>query len=125
MRATLTLGVVGSVLTLVLLFELLRRKHLREKYAVFWAIVAVMTLVVAAFPQSLFWLSNVLGVAVPANLLFFIASMVLLAVSVQHSHELGRLEERTRSLAEEIALLEMRLDRSESASSDRSAGSDG
>ena len=34
MRASLTLGVVGSVFTLVLLFELLRRKHLREKYAV-------------------------------------------------------------------------------------------
>lgn len=125
MRATLTLGVLGSVLTLVLLFELLRRKHLREKYAVFWALVAVMTLVVAAVPQSLFWLSNVLGVAVPANLLFFCASMVLLAVSVQHSHELGRLEERTRSLAEELALLEMRLDSRDESPSDRSAATDG
>ena len=67
MRATLTLGVVGSVLTLVLLFELLRRKHLREKYAVFWAIVAVMTLAVAAFPQSLFWLSDVLGCGSPGE----------------------------------------------------------
>ena len=125
MRASLTLGVVGSVFTLVLLFELLRRKHLREKYAVFWAIVALMTLVVAAVPQSLFWLSDVLGVEVPANLLFFIASMVLLAVSVQHSHELGRLEERTRSLAEELALLEMRVASGESSRCDRSATSDG
>ena len=121
MRATVTLGVVGSVVTLVLLFELLRRKHLREKYAVFWALVAVMTLFVAAVPQSLFWLSDVLGVAVPANLLFFVASMVLLGVSVQHSHELGRLEERTRSLAEEVALLEMRLDSSPSSPTERSA----
>ena len=118
MKATVTLGVVGSVLTLVLLFELLRRKHLREKYAVFWALVAVLTLFVAAVPQSLFWLSDVLGVAVPANLLFFVASMVLLAVSVQHSHELGRLEERTRSLAEDVALLEMRLNGRKSSNSE-------
>jgi hypothetical protein len=118
MKANLILGVVGSVLTLALLFELLRRKHLREKYAVFWALVAFMTLFVAAFPQFLFWLSDLLGVAVPANLLFFIASMVLLAVSVQHSHELGRQEERTRALAEEIALLEMKL-RGESDRRDR------
>ena len=39
---------------------------------------------------------------VPANLLFFIASSFLLAMSLQHSYELGRLEE-TRTLAEEIA----------------------
>ena len=110
MRATLILGIAGSVTTLVLLFELLRRKHLREKYAILWVLVAVMTLVVAAVPQTLFWLAGVLGVEVPANLLFFVASMVLLGISVHHSHELGRLEDQTRTLAEELALLRLKLD---------------
>jgi hypothetical protein len=49
------------------------------------------------------------GVTVPANLLFFAASMLLLVVSVQHSSELGRLEERSRTLAEEVALLQMEV----------------
>lgn len=111
MRANLILGVTGSIFTLVLLFELLRRKHLREKYAIFWIVVAAMTLFVAAVPQVLFWASDLVGVSVPANLLFFVASMVLLAISVHHSHELGRLEERTRVLAEEVALLEMEFKR--------------
>ena len=109
MNAPFVLGAVGSVVTLTLLFEMLRRKQLREKYAVFWVAVAIATLFVALVPQALFWLADLAGVAVPANLLFFIASMVLLAVSIQHSHELGRLEERTRSLAEEVALLSTRL----------------
>lgn len=109
MKAPLVLGAIGSIVTLALLFELLRRKHLREKYAVFWVVVALATLVTAVVPDVLFWLAELLGVAVPANLLFFIASMVLLAVSIQHSHELGRLEEQTRSLAEEVALLTTRL----------------
>jgi hypothetical protein len=110
MRTNLILGVVGSLTTLVLLFELLRRKHLREKYAILWAAVAVMTLLVAAFPQLLFWMSDLLGVEVPANLLFFVASLVLLGISVHHSYELGRLEDRTRTLAEEVALLRLRLE---------------
>ena len=110
MRANLILGLTGSVLTLTLLFELLRRKHLREKYAIFWVGVAVMTLFIAAVPQALFWASDLIGVSVPANLLFFVASMTLLAISIQHSHELGRLEERTRVLAEEIALLSLQPD---------------
>jgi hypothetical protein len=74
--------------------------------------VAILTLVVAAFPELLTWASGVLGVTVPANLLFFMASMLLLVVTVQHSSELGRLEDRTRTLAEEVGLLRLELDRS-------------
>jgi hypothetical protein len=110
MKANLVLGILGSIVTLTLLFEMMRRHRLREKYAVFWAVVAVFTLVVAAFPALLTWAAALVGVAVPANLLFFIASMLLLVVSVQHSSELGRLEERTRTLAEEVALLRLQLE---------------
>jgi hypothetical protein len=110
MKATLILGIVGSIITLSLLFEMMRRQRLREKYAVFWALVAVVTLVIALFPGLLEWTAKLVGVAVPANLLFFAASMLLLAVSVQHSSELGRLEDRTRTLAEEVGLLRLQLD---------------
>jgi hypothetical protein len=104
------LGVVGSVITLTMLFELLRRRRLREKYAVMWVVVALGTLVVAIFPGLLIWASQLVGVEVPANLLFFGASMFLLLVSIQHSYELGRLEERSRTLAEEVALLRLELE---------------
>ena len=107
MSPTVVLGTVGSVVTLVVLFEMMRRYRLREKYAVFWVVVALFTLVVAIFPGTLRWASDLVGVQVPSNLLFFMASMVLLVISIQHSHELGRLEERTRTLAEEVALLRM------------------
>ncbi len=124
MKANLLLGLVGSVTTLVLLFELLRRKHLREKYALLWVAVALLTLLVAAFPQLLFWLSGLLGVAVPANLLFFVASMLLLGISVHHSYELGRLEDRTRTLAEEVALLRLEVEQGTPSPVDRPGNSD-
>ncbi|WP_165372634.1 DUF2304 domain-containing protein [Nocardioides iriomotensis] len=113
MRANLILGLIGSVFTLVLLFELLRRKHLREKYAVLWVAVSLLTLAVAAFPQTIYFLSDLIGVEVPVNLLFFVASMLLLGISVHHSYELGRLEDRTRALAEEVALLRLGLEHPE------------
>ena len=110
MTTNYVLGLAGSVVTLVVLFEMLRRRRLREKYAVLWVLVALFTIVVAVFPEVLYWASDLLGVAVPSNLLFFLASMVLLMVSIQHSHDLGRLEERTRILAEEVGLLRMELE---------------
>ena len=109
MRSTVILGLIGSVVTLSLLFEMLRRRRLREKYAAFWAIIALGTLSVALFPGLLSRAAALVGVEVPSNLLFFIASMLLFVVSVQHSSELGRLEERSRTLAEEVALLKMRV----------------
>ncbi len=110
MNPEVVLGLLGGTVTLGVLFELLRRRRLREKYALFWVVVAMLTILVAAFPVVLHAAADLLGVEVPTNLLFFVASMVLMVVSIQHSHELGRLEERTRTLAEEVALLHMRME---------------
>ena len=105
MSAVNVLGIAGALITLVALFEMLRRHRLREKYALIWFVIAVGVFVVALFPVLLERATSLLGLQVPANLLFFIASLVLLILTLQHSYELGRVEERTRTLAEEIALL--------------------
>lgn len=110
MSATMVLGLIGSLIIVAVLLEMLRRHSLREKYAVLWFLVALGVLGVSAFPGSLNWAAEVVGVEVPANLLFFAASMVLLVLTLQHSYELGRLEEKTRTLAEEVALLRLSLE---------------
>ena len=104
------LGVLGAITILLTLFEMLRRHRLREKYAVIWFVLAVGALVVAVAPSLLNAASDALGLQVPSNLVFFVASLVLLGLTLQHSFELGRGEERVRTLAEEVALLRLRLD---------------
>jgi ABC-type molybdate transport system permease subunit len=49
-------------------------------------------------------------VETPSNLLFFITVVLLVLVSIQLSYELSRHEMRIRRLAEEVALLNRRLD---------------
>ncbi len=111
MSPTTILGIVGSLVVLFALFEMMRRHRLREKYAVLWFLVALGVLALAVFPGILTGLADLAGVEVPANLLFFMASLVLLVLTLQHSYELGRLEEKTRTLAEEVALLRLELSR--------------
>lgn len=110
MSGSTILGVIGSAVILLTLFEMMRRHRLREKYALIWALVAVAVIAVAIFPVLLYRASDAVGLAVPANLLFFCAAIVILVLTLQHSSELSRLEERTRTLAEEIALLRLELD---------------
>lgn len=109
MSANVVLGVVGSLVVLVALVEMMRRHRLREKYAVIWFLVAAGVLALAVFPGLLSSTAALVGVEVPANLLFFVGSLVLLVLTLQHSYELGRLEEKTRTLAEELALLRLEV----------------
>ena len=109
MTANVVLGVIGSVVVLVAIVEMMRRHRLREKYAVIWFLVATGVLTLAVFPGLLAGTADLVGVQVPANLLFFVGSLVLLVLTLQHSYELGRLEEKTRTLAEELALLRLEL----------------
>jgi hypothetical protein len=113
MTSANVLGLAAALIVVVTLFEMLRRHRLREKYALIWFVLAMGSLVVAAVPGLLVGLADLLNVQVPSNLVFFIASLLLLAMSLQHSFEIGKLEERTRTLAEEIALLRLRADAAE------------
>ena len=109
--ATYVLGLVGAAAVLSLVCELLRRRHLRGKYALLYLVLAGVVALFAVVPASLGGLARLLGVEVPANLLFFAALLVLLMVTMQLAYESGRLEEETRVLAEEVALLRLDVER--------------
>jgi hypothetical protein len=100
-----------GLLVLAVVVELLRRRHLREKYAATWIVVCCVTVVLAISPPVLTGLTRALGFVVPANLLFYLASLVLTVITMHLSLEIGRLEDKTQRLAEEVALARLDLDR--------------
>lgn len=98
------------VLTLVMLFlvgKLLRSRKIREHYAVLWILVGLLMIVLVAFPGLLNWLAQLVGVALPSNLLFILAIMMLLGVTLQLTLEISRAEDRVRVLAENVAILNL------------------
>lgn len=104
-------AVVGSLLILTGIFEMLRRRQLSEKYAVLWLVVGVLLLILTVFPGLLSRASKGLGVALPTNLLFFVAIVFLIGVALHLSWELSRVENETRRLAEDLAILRLELDK--------------
>jgi len=103
---------VGACLVLVVfLVVLLRTRRLREKYAVTWIVVGVGVAVLGAFPGAVEGLARLVGVQTPSNLIFALALIVLLLVCIQLSAEITTLEEETRTLVEEVALLRLDVER--------------
>ena len=94
-----------TVAALAYILRLVRQRRLRSKYAVLWLSVGVVLGALAVFPQILTTLSEWVGVYDPPNLFLLVACAFLFVVVVHFSWELSRLEDRSRVLAEEIALL--------------------
>jgi hypothetical protein len=103
------LGIVSAGLILVVVVELLRRRHLRERHAIWWFIAGLLALVAGVFPATLEWAADLVGIEVPINLVFFVSIAILFLVCLQHSSELTQLEAKTRTLAERSAILEIRV----------------
>lgn len=101
----LIMGLIVVVAILIYVFEMLRRQKLREKYAVLWIIIGIGTLILSVFPQLLDKASNLLGIQIPANLLFIMTLILLVGVCLHLSHEQSQAEDEVRILAEEVAIL--------------------
>lgn len=97
-------GIAFAVLVLAIIVTLLLRRQLREKYATLWLVVGLVLLVISVFPGLLVQLTHLLGVEVPANLIFAISIALLVGVALHLSWELSRAEEEIRSLAEDVAI---------------------
>lgn len=99
------LAVLFVVAVLLFVIEMLRRQKIREKYAVLWIVIGLASLLLAAFPELLTWAARIVGVQVPSNLLFAIAVILLMGVTLHLSREVSEAEDEIRALAEEVAIL--------------------
>ncbi|MCR2053386.1 DUF2304 domain-containing protein [Actinomyces bowdenii] len=99
--------VLVAALTVFFILALLRSRRLREKYAALWIVVGLAIVLLAVMPGLLKALSQLLGFEVPSNLLFVLAIFLLLGVALHLSLEISRLEDETRVLAENIAILNL------------------
>jgi hypothetical protein len=99
-----------AVVVSVLIFELVRRKRLMERYAILWLVAGVTVLVLAVWKGLLTTLSHAVGIAYPPSALFAVAFVFILAMLVHFSTTVSRLSDQNTILAQRLALLRQRLE---------------
>lgn len=102
-------GIASATAALLVVIELLRRRLLRERHALWWLFAGTLALIVGIFPTTLEWAASIVGIEVPINLVFFVSIAILFLVALQSSSELTKLESKTRTLAEVVALQSLRI----------------
>ena len=97
-----------AVFVFGVVFEMVRRRHLRERYAILWLAAALVLLLLASWTQLLRVLASAVGIATPSNAFFVVAFAFLLLLVLHFSTVVSRLSDENRVLAQRLSLLEER-----------------
>jgi hypothetical protein len=103
------IAVVVTALLLFLVFELVRRRRLLERYALLWLLSAVVLLVLAAWSGLLEKVADLVGIATPSNALFVVGFAFVLTLLLHFSLAVSRLTDETKILAQQVARLDEEL----------------
>jgi hypothetical protein len=110
-RVTLQRGVAIAVtfVLLVLVFELVRRKRLSERYAILWLLAAATLFVLAVWKGLLTSLSHDVGISYPPSALFAVAIGLIIVILLHFSLAVSRLSDQNKMLAQRLGLLQHRI----------------
>jgi hypothetical protein len=100
---------------LLLVFELVRRKRLSERYAILWLLAAITLFVLAVWKGLLTSLSSDVGISYPPSLLFTVAIGLIAMILLNFSLAVSRLSDQNKVLAQRLGLLQQRIEEAEAA----------
>jgi hypothetical protein len=101
---------LAALLLLLVVFELIRSRRLRERYALLWLLTGVVLLVLSVWRGGLNTIAGWFGISgYPPAILFAVGILFILLVLLHYSTVISRLSDQSTILAQRLALLEERL----------------
>jgi len=113
------LAVMGSATVLFLVLELIRQGRLKERYSLLWLFAGAVMLVLSLSRQLLEYIAHAVGIFYPPSLLFLVAFIFLLMITLHFSVIISGLSEKNKKLAQEVALLRQAMESFERSSEAR------
>jgi hypothetical protein len=106
-------AITGSAFILLVVIELIRRNHLKERYSLIWLVTAVVLIVFSVWRRLLDVVARFFGIYYPPSFLFLIAILFLIVLLLHFSTILSSLSEQNRRLAQELAILKTKIEKEE------------
>ena len=85
---------VGALLMVIYIICSIRRSKIQMKDTIEWLAIALMLFVFGVFPRMVIWLSKIVGVESPANMVFLIFIAILLVKNFKLSMSVSQLDLR-------------------------------
>ena len=105
------ISIIGSLIFTFFVLELIRRKKLKEAYALIWLIMGIFFIILASWVQGLAYISKLIGIVyAPATLFLFLLITVIL-ILIQFSVIISKQTDKIKNLTQELALLKEKMSR--------------
>src|SRR2546423_805242 len=99
-------AIAASSALVLIVFEMLRRRRLVERYALLWLGKSLVLLLLSGWTGLLEIISQAVGIVYPPNALFMIAFWFVLVLLLHFSLAISRLSGETKVLAQKVARLD-------------------
>lgn len=101
---------IASFLLLLVVFELIRSRRLRERYALLWLLTGSVLLALSLWRDGLNTIAAWFGVETyPPAILGAVGALFILTVLLHYSTVISRLSDQNVILAQRLALLEQHV----------------
>jgi hypothetical protein len=117
-------AILATAALFLVVFELVRRRRLMERYALLWMFSTVVLLGLAVWKQALEQIASAVGIFYAPSALFAIAFGFVLVLLLHFSLVISRLADQTKVLAQRLSLLQQRIDELEAPPATAGAGAE-
>ena len=114
MQSIQIISIIGSLLFLTTIIELIRRKLLKEAYAIIWLFFGCLFLFFSCWRKALDYIALAIDIAYPPAMLFLLLIVAITLVLIQFSVVISRQSDQIKTLTQELAILKQQKDENNS-----------
>lgn len=103
-------AIVASSALIIFIAVLIKRRKLREEYALLWLATGVVILVFAIGYPLLVWVSKMIGAVTPTTTLFLFAFLFVMVISISFSVKFSKLTDQMQNVITELSFLRKELE---------------
>ena len=101
-------AIIVNFLIIFILIELIRRRKLRENYALIWIVIFIFFLIFSFKIDFIIFIGSFLGIAYTPSAIFLILFAALYLFLLYFSVVVSQLKEENKNLTQEIGLLKFK-----------------
>jgi hypothetical protein len=98
-------AIVASLLIMVVVVELVRRRKLREEYSWLWLLTGAVIVALVIWYDLLVSLTHLIGAIAPTTTLFIFGLLFLMLISLHYSIQISTLSHQVKELSQQLAIL--------------------
>ena len=109
MQTIQVLSIIGSVGFFFVIVELIRKKKLKEAYAIIWLSFSLVFLFFSIWRKALDHIAKILEINYPPATLFLLLIITIVAVLIQMSVVISKQTDEIKKLTQSLAILKEKI----------------